>query len=146
VPCAVLSAGARTGLGAAGGVVKRRTENDMPMSVVLGGSAGLVILLAIFLAGEVGIVSGIAGGLLVVVFGFLFVTVSSRLTGEIGSSSNPISGMTVATLMITCLIFLGLGWTGPLERLLALSIAAVVCIASSNGGTTAQSLKTGFLV
>src|SRR5207302_5755848 len=66
--------------------------------------------------------------------------------GEIGSSSNPISGMTVATLMVTCLIFLALGMTEPKDRLLALSVAAVVCIAASNGGTVAQSLKTGFLV
>jgi uncharacterized oligopeptide transporter (OPT) family protein len=124
----------------------RRTENDMPMSVVLSGSVLMVIALAVFLATEVPIVAAIAGGLLVVLFGFLFVTVSSRLTGEIGSSSNPISGMTVATLMLTCLIFLGLGWTTSVDRVLALSIAAVVCIASSNGGTTAQSLKTGFLV
>src|SRR5207253_4412317 len=79
-------------------------------------------------------------------FGFLFVTVSARLTGEIGSSSNPISGMTTATLMITCLIFLALGMISPTDRVLALSVAAVVCIAASNGGTTAQSLKTGFLV
>jgi uncharacterized oligopeptide transporter (OPT) family protein len=76
----------------------------------------------------------------------LFVTVSSRLTGEIGSSSNPISGMTVATLLLTCLIFLALGLTSPQYQLIALSVAAVVCIASSNGGTTSQDLKTGFLV
>jgi putative OPT family oligopeptide transporter len=124
----------------------RRTENDMPMSVVLGGSFLLIAVLTLFLAGEVGVVSAVAGAVLVVLFGFLFVTVSSRLTGEIGSSSNPISGMTVATLMLTCLIFLGLGWTSSKDRVLALSIAAVVCIASSNGGTTAQALKTGFLV
>ncbi len=79
-------------------------------------------------------------------FGFLFVTVSSRLTGEIGSSSNPISGMTIATLLLTCLIFLMLDWTSAPYRLLALSVAAVVCIAASNGGTTSQDLKTGFLV
>ena len=84
--------------------------------------------------------------MLIVLFGFLFVTVSSRLTGEIGSSSNPISGMTVATLLLTCLIFLVLGWTDAEERLIAMSVAAVVCIASSNGGTTSQDLKTGFLV
>jgi putative OPT family oligopeptide transporter len=132
---------------AGGGEVEvKRTENDMPMSVVLFGSLGLIVLLAIFLGTEVAWLSAVAGALLVVVFGFLFVTVSARLTGEIGSSSNPISGMTVATLMVTCLIFLGLGWTKPEDRLLALSVAAVVCIASSNGGTTAQSLKTGFLV
>jgi uncharacterized oligopeptide transporter (OPT) family protein len=106
----------------------------------------LLVVLAIFLASEVPIIAAVAGALLVVIFGFLFVTVSSRLTGEIGSTSNPISGMTVATLMLTCLIFLALGWTSSKDRLLALSIAAVVCIASSNGGTTAQSLKTGFLV
>ena len=123
-----------------------RTENDLPMVVVLGGSLVLLGLLTAFLAGEVGWSSAVAGGAMVIVFGFLFVTVSSRLTGEIGSSSNPISGMTVATLMITCLIFLGLGWTSSKERVLALSIAAVVCVAASNGGTTAQSLKTGFLV
>ena len=124
----------------------RRTENDLPMSVVGFGSLVLVSLFALFLTSEVGWVSAIAGALLVVVFGFLFVTVSSRLTGELGSSSNPISGMTTATLMLTCLIFLALGWTSAQDRVLALSIAAVVCIASSNGGTTAQSLKTGFLV
>jgi len=88
----------------------------------------------------------LAASVLIVLFGFLFVTVSSRLTGEIGSSSNPISGMTIATLLLTCLIFFALGWTSSSYRLVAISIAAVVCIASSNGGTTSQDLKTGFLV
>jgi uncharacterized oligopeptide transporter (OPT) family protein len=87
------------------------------------------------------------GALLIVVLGFLFVTVSSRLTGEVGSSSNPISGMTVATLLITCLVFLALGWTAPSPYFVtALSIGGIVCIAASNGGTTSQDLKTGFLV
>ena len=86
------------------------------------------------------------GGVMVVLFGFLFVTVSSRITGVIGSSSNPISGMTIATLLLTCLIFVLLGWVGLEYRLVALSIAGVVCIASSNGGTTSQDLKTGYLV
>ena len=86
------------------------------------------------------------GAFLIVAFGFLFVTVSSRLTGEIGSTSNPISGMTVATLLLTCLIFLLVGWTGPNYFVTALSIGGIVCIASSNGGTTSQDLKTGFLV
>jgi uncharacterized oligopeptide transporter (OPT) family protein len=88
----------------------------------------------------------IAGACMILLFGFLFVTVSSRLTGEIGSSSNPISGMTIATLLMTCLIFVVLGWVGPEYRVTALSIAAIVCIASSNGGTTSQDLKTGYLV
>ena len=86
------------------------------------------------------------GALLIIAFGFLFVTVSSRLTGEIGSSSNPISGMTVATLLFTCLIFLVVGWTGGAYYVTALSVGAIVCIASSNGGTTSQDLKTGYLL
>src|SRR5438874_2455940 len=86
------------------------------------------------------------GAFLIVLFGFLFVTVSSRLTGEVGSSSNPISGMTIATLLLTCLIFVLIGYRDTAAMLTALSIAGVVCIASSNGGTTSQDLKTGFLV
>src|SRR6187549_4065081 len=86
------------------------------------------------------------GALLIIAFGFLFVTVSSRLTGEVGSTSNPISGMTVATLLFTCLVFLLIGWTGGTYYVTALSIGGIVCIASSNGGTTSQDLKTGFLV
>jgi len=88
----------------------------------------------------------VLGAVLIVVFGFLFVTVSSRLTGEIGSSSNPISGMTVATLLLTCAIFVILGWTGSGYYVTALSVGAIVCIAAANAGTTSQDLKTGFLV
>jgi putative OPT family oligopeptide transporter len=139
-------ASVRGGAGAVDAAGVKRTENDMSMRVVIFGSLGLLVLLAMFLMTEVGVISAVLGALLVLLFGFLFVTVSARLTGEIGSSSNPISGMTVATLLLTCLIFLFLGMTSPRDRLLALSVAAVVCIAASNGGTTAQSLKTGFLV
>ncbi len=92
------------------------------------------------------LLGGVIGALLVLLFGFLFVTVSSRLTGEIGSSSNPISGMTVATLLMTCVIFLAFGMTTGADAVLALMIGGVVCIAASNGGTTSQDLKTGFLV
>ena len=91
-------------------------------------------------------VVNLVAALLIVLFGFLFVTVSSRLTGEIGSSSNPISGMTVATLLLTCLIVPIAGLGRPPHQLIALSIAAIVCIAASNGGTTSQDLKTGYLV
>src|SRR5439155_6559585 len=83
---------------------------------------------------------------MILVFGFLFVTVSSRLTGEVGSSSNPISGMTIATLLLTCLVFVLVDRRDYDAMLTALSVAAVVCIASSNGGTTSQDLKTGYLV
>jgi putative OPT family oligopeptide transporter len=135
----------RRGGGNAGAVP--RTERDMPMTVVLWGSLALVVVLAAIPQLGLGpTVQGIAGAVMILLFGFLFVTVSSRLTGEVGSSSNPISGMTIATLLLVCMIFLILGRSGPEAMLTALTIAAVVCIASSNGGTTSQDLKTGFLV
>jgi putative OPT family oligopeptide transporter len=119
-----------------------RTDRDLPMSLVVFGSLGLV--LAIWLAPIIHI--NALSAVLIVLFGFFFVTVSSRITGEIGSSSNPISGMTVATLLITCLLFLAAGWTGVSYRGMALATAAIVCIAASNGGTISQDLKTGYLV
>jgi putative OPT family oligopeptide transporter len=121
-----------------------RTDQDISMKVVIGGIIALVALIMLF--PQLNLRWNLIGALLIVAFGFLFVTVSSRLTGEIGSSSNPISGMTVATLLLTCLIFLVIGWTGPSYYITALSIGGIVCIASSNGGTTSQDLKTGFLV
>ena len=129
-----------------------RTERDLPMQVVIFGSVGLVAALAIAPSMGLGLsLTGVAGAVMVLLFGFLFVTVSSRLTGEIGSSSNPISGMTVATLLLTCLALLMLSEVGVITlgkdiKLAALTIAAVVCIACSNGGTTSQALKTGYLV
>ena len=119
-----------------------RTDRDLSMKFV--GIGTVVLLAAITLARPLEM--NFLGALLIVVFGFIFVTVSSRLTGEIGSSSNPISGMTVATLLLTCLIFLVIGKTGGAAYVTALSVGAIVCIASSNGGTTSQDLKTGFLV
>ena len=83
---------------------------------------------------------------LIILFGFFFATVSSRITGLIGSSSNPISGMTIATLIITCLIFVALGWTGDVYAPVALSVGAIVCIAAANAGNTSQDLKTGYIV
>jgi len=120
----------------------RRTDHDLPMRTV--GIGILVLVIAIVAARPLHM--NLLGAILIVLFGFLFVTVSSRLTGEIGSSSNPISGMTVATLLLTCLIFLVVGWTGGAYYVTALSVGAIVCIAASNGGTTSQDLKTGFLV
>jgi putative OPT family oligopeptide transporter len=132
---------------AGGGPTTTRTERDLSMRVVIFGSLGLVVALAAVPQLGLGLtVQGILGALMILLFGFLFVTVSSRLTGEVGSSSNPISGMTIATLLLTCLVFVLVGLTDIPEMLTALSIAAVVCIASSNGGTTSQDLKTGFLV
>src|SRR2546421_834595 len=121
-----------------------RTDQDMSMKVVMGGVIVLIALIMLF--PQLNLRFNLIGAILIVAFGFLFVTVSSRLTGEIGSSSNPISGMTVATLLLTCLIFLLVGWTGSVYYVTALSIGGIVCIAASNGGTTSQDLKTGFLV
>ena len=123
-----------------------RTEHDLPMWLVSVGSLALVLAIAASPLIPTGFTGQLIGGALIVLFGFVFVTVSSRITGVIGSSSNPISGMTIATLLLTCLIFVVLGWVGPEYRLTALSIAGIVCVASSNGGTTSQDLKTGFLI
>ncbi len=129
-----------------GKVGTSRTDRDLPLWLVVVGSLGLVGIIAATSLIPTDTPGRVAGGVMILVFGFLFVTVSSRLTGEIGSSSNPISGMTVATLLLTCLVFVLNGWVGPEYRLAALSIAGIVCIAASNGGTTSQDLKTGFLV
>ncbi len=124
------------------GAETQRTDRDLSLRWV---ALGVIVLIGAILIAR-SLHMNIAGALLIVLFGFLFVTVSSRLTGELGSSSNPISGMTVATLLLTCLIFLLLGWTGPTYYVTALSVGAIVCIAASNGGTTSQDLKTGYLV
>jgi putative OPT family oligopeptide transporter len=128
-----------------------RTDQDLSMKWVIVGVIALIA--AIMLFPQLGLsvfanpLVSFGGAILIIILGFLFVTVSSRLTGEVGSSSNPISGMTVATLLITCSVFLALGWTNPDPYFVtALSIGGIVCIAASNGGTTSQDLKTGFWV
>src|SRR2546427_9047018 len=128
--------------GATGSAGTLRTERVIPLPVVAIGSLYIVIVCALVPSFKLNVL----GALLILVLGFLFVTVSSRLTGEVGSSSNPISGMTVATLLITSLIFFALGWVTPPYKIAALSVAAVVCVAISNGGSTSQDLKTGYLV
>jgi putative OPT family oligopeptide transporter len=141
-------ASAREGLkdfgGGAGAAVPVRTERDIPTIFVLGGS----LLLAIFLvvAPKMPTQGNPLAAILVIIFGFLFVTVSSRITGLIGTSSNPISGMTIATLILTCVLFVALGWTGDAYAPIALCVGAVVCIAAANAGGTSQDLKTGYLV
>lgn len=145
LPTIIRSAGAGLGSLKARGAraaSRLRTDHDLPMSFVIAG----VLLLIAAISAVPSLHMNVLGAILIVLFGFLFVTVSSRLVGEIGSSSNPISGMTVATLLMTSLIFLVLGWVGPEYRVTALSVAAIVCVAASNGGTTSQDLKTGYLV
>jgi putative OPT family oligopeptide transporter len=129
------------------GVVREdvpRTEQDLSMKWVVGGIIALLVV--IMIAPQLNLRFNLLGAVLIVAFGFLFVLVSSRLTGEVGSSSCPTSGMMIATVLLTCLIFLIMGWTAPPYFVTALSIGGIVCIASSNGGTISQDLKTGFLV
>jgi putative OPT family oligopeptide transporter len=133
----------RAGGGSAG---TARTERDMSFGIVAIGSLALTGLLALL-----PILPGTFGGKLVMavlmlVFGFLFVTVSSRIVGIIGSSSNPISAMTIATLLGTCVVFLAMGMGGDANQPVALCVGAIVCIAAANAGATSQDLKTGFLV
>lgn len=129
--------------GSVGAVSSRlRTDSDLPIWLTVAGSlvlAGILTLLP-------GFSITLLGALLIIVLGFFFVTVSSRITGEIGVSANPISGMTIAALIITTSIFLLLGRTGVDHRVGALSIAAIIAVAAGNGGATSQDLKTGFLV
>ncbi len=129
------------------GSTVERTDRDLSFKVVIYGSIGLVVIMALLpqVPGE-SIFSKLLLGLLVIVFGAFFVTVSSRIVGLIGSSNNPISGMTIATLMGTCLIFIGIGWTGQVFEPMALVVGGMICIAAANAGATSQDLKTGYIV
>ncbi|MCW3462894.1 OPT family oligopeptide transporter [Chitinophaga nivalis] len=124
-----------------------RTDRDLSLKVVLFGSIALVLLMAFLpqLPGD-SIGKKLLIGLLVVIFGAFFVTVSSRIVGLIGSSNNPISGMTIATLMGTCLVFIAVGWTGKVYEPLALVVGGMICIAAANAGATSQDLKSGYIV
>jgi putative OPT family oligopeptide transporter len=131
------------GAGVAAGT-RIRTERDIPLTGVLVGT----LILAIFLVATPRLPTqgNFLAAILTIIFGFFFVTVSSRIAGLIGTSSNPISGMTIATLILTCSIFVGIGWTGDVYAPIAICVGAVVCIAAAQGGGTSQDLKTGFLV
>ena len=130
----------------------KRTERDLSIKVVLIGSLVLVVMVWALLTfkpipgAQTGVFANLIASIFVIVFGFLFVTVASRISGLIGNSSNPISGMTIATLMATCAVFLVVGWTAGPYTVLALTIGGVVCIASAIAGATSQDLKTGYLV
>src|SRR5204863_7588346 len=122
-------------------------ERGLPTRFALAGSAALIVMMAIlpFIPGT-SVFAKLLLRALIVVFGFFFATVASRIAGIIGSSSNPISGMTIATLMATCLIFVGIGWTGDVYQPMALCVGGMVCIAAANAGATAQDLKNGHIV
>jgi putative OPT family oligopeptide transporter len=129
-----------------------RTSRDLPMRWVMGGSVAVLVAMWLILTfrpvpgAPTSLGENLVASLLVVVFGFLFVTVSSRICGLIGTSANPVSGMTIATLMATCAMFLAMGWTATAYSALAIMVGGVVCVASANAGATSQDLKTGFLV
>ena len=124
-----------------------RTEKDLDIKVVGFGSLGLISLIALLpqVPGD-SIIQKLLIGILVIVFGALFVTVSSRIVGLIGSSNNPISGMTIATVMGTSLIFMAVGWTGHAYEPLVLVVGGMICIAAANAGATSQDLKSGYIV
>jgi len=123
-------------------LAKLRTEDDLPITITVFGSIGLALVLS-FLP-QIGV--NLLGGFLIIIFGFFFTTVSSRICGQIGSSANPISGMTIASLLAISVIFLLLGWTAIDDRVRAISVACVIAVAVANGGNTSQDLKTGFLI
>jgi putative OPT family oligopeptide transporter len=124
-----------------------RTERDLSFKVVIVGSIVLVLLTTVLpnIPGD-GVLQKLLIGILVVIFGFFFVTVSSRIVGLVGTSNNPISGMTIATLMGTCLIFTSVGWSGKFYEPLAIVVGGLICIAAANAGGTSQDLKTGYIV
>ncbi|GAB3911284.1 oligopeptide transporter, OPT family [Larkinella knui] len=132
---------------AAEGVHVRRTEQDLSVRVVIFGSIALAALMIILpqIPGD-SILTKLLIAILVIVFGFFFVTVSSRIVGLIGSSSSPVSGMTIATIMGTALIFIGAGLTGKIYEPAVLVVGGMICIAAANAGGTSQDLKTGYLV
>jgi putative OPT family oligopeptide transporter len=138
--------------GKSGATGTSRIDRDMPMRTVVLGSLAIIVMMWLLLTfkpipgAQTSLLSNIFAAVFVVVFGFLFVTVASRISGLLGNSSNPISGMTIATLMATCAVFLVSHWTAPNYAVLALTIGGVVCIAAAIAGATSQDLKTGYLV
>ncbi len=119
-----------------------RTDRDLPMSMVLAGS----LLIAVLIWAFPGTQLHFLGALLAIIFGFFFVVVAARIVGLVGSSSSPVSGMTIATLLVTCLLLLKFGVSGISGMITAMSVGTVVCIAVCMSGDIAQDLKTGYLL
>ncbi|HJZ64720.1 MAG TPA: oligopeptide transporter, OPT family [Candidatus Acidoferrum sp.] len=138
--------------GAGQATAASRIDKEVPMRTVVIGSIVIVAMIWVLLTfrpipgAETRWYQNLFAGVFVVIFGFLFVTVAGRISGLLGNSSNPISGMSIATLMATCAIFFVAGWTAPNYQVLALMIGGVVCIAAAIAGATSQDLKTGYLV
>ena len=136
----------RVDTGQTGGVVPR-TEQDLSVRVVIIGSVILVALMVILpqTPGD-SLLTKLLIAILVIVFGFFFVTVASRIVGLIGSSSSPVSGMTIATIMGTSLVFIAFGLTGKVYEPAVLVVGSMICVAAANAGATSQDLKTGYLI
>jgi putative OPT family oligopeptide transporter len=129
------------------GAAIERTDNDLSIKIVGWGSLALILVMAVLpsIPGD-SFINKLLIGVLVLIFGFFFVTVASRIVGIIGSSNSPVSGMTIATIMGTALVFIGVGWTGKTYEPMALVVGSMICIAAANAGATSQDLKTGYLV
>lgn len=128
---------------------KLRTDHDLPMFIVFGGALVVIIAIAIMPhaigAGGSGLIR-VLGAICIAAFAFLFVTVSSRIVGMVGVTSNPTSGMTIVTLLGTSFLFLLLGWTDAAGKAAALTVGTVVAVAASIAGDISQDLKTGYLI
>ncbi|HSH34728.1 OPT family oligopeptide transporter [Schnuerera sp.] len=119
-----------------------RTDEDMSVKIALIG----ILVIVVFIGATSFIPVGIPGALIIAIFGFFFATVSARLVGLVGSSNNPVSGMTIATLLITAIIFKSIGFDGEDGMIGALAVGSVICIIAAMAGDMSQDLKTGFLV
>ncbi|MBA4493724.1 OPT family oligopeptide transporter [Paenactinomyces guangxiensis] len=130
------------GLRTKGREIQSRTDRDIPTPYLVIGTLALILVIAFAPVTHVGIIGAVA----IAVFGFLFVAVASRIVGIVGSSSMPVSGMTIATLLIVTMIFKVAGMGGQTGMIASLMVAAIVCVALAVAGDISQDLKTGYLV
>ena len=134
--------GAMKSMKGAGATSNERTDRDINMGVVIGAIAVLTLLVWLVPAIPVSLI----GAIIVVIFGFFFATVSSRMVGLVGSSNNPVSGMAIATLLIATLVLKVTGQSGVAGMTSAIAIGSIICIVSAIAGDTSQDLKTGYLL
>lgn len=119
-----------------------RTDKDLSMKFIVIGIVALALIIWLVPIVPVNLFSAF----LIVIFGFFFATVSSRMVGLIGSSNNPVSGMTIATLLVTAMILKATGQVGQAGMTAAIAIGSVICITAAIAGDTSQDLKTGYIV
>lgn len=139
----------QTGMGQAQTPAVDRTDRDLPWKAVIGGVLLIIAILALaphLLGGAASLTVRLVAAPAIALFAFLFVTVSSRIVGLVGVSSNPTSGMTIVTLLGVSMVFVYLGWTDDIGKITVLTVGTVVCVAASIAGDTSQDLKTGYLL